>query len=83
VNELLRAMARLPHIPLVIAGDGPERPRWSAGEELNLSQVLFAGTVHGEELQKLIAGCCFSVFPSHAYETLGKSILESYAWDVR
>lgn len=81
VNELLRAMARLPHIPLVIAGDGPERPRLEAlAKELNLSQVLFAGTVHGEELQKLIAGCCFSVFPSHAYETLGKSILESYAW---
>jgi len=30
--------------------------------------------------RKLIAGCSFSVFPSHAYETLGKSILESYAW---
>jgi glycogen synthase len=36
--------------------------------------------VQGEKLQKLIAGCSFSVFPSHAYETLGKSILESYAW---
>src|SRR5260370_28116948 len=36
--------------------------------------------VHGEKLEKLIAGCSFSVFPSHAYETLGKSILESYAW---
>src|SRR5258708_40378399 len=36
--------------------------------------------VHGEKLEKLIAGCSFSVFPSHAYETLSKSILESYAW---
>jgi glycosyltransferase involved in cell wall biosynthesis len=45
-----------------------------------LNQVLFAGMVHGDKLQKLIAGCSFSVFPSHAYETLGKSILESYAW---
>src|SRR5208337_1863062 len=80
--ELLRAMARLPHIPLVIAGDGPERPRLeSLALELNLNQVLFAGMVHGEKLQRLIAGCTFSVFPSHAYETLGKSILESYAWD--
>jgi len=79
--ELLRAMARLPHIPLVIAGDGPERPRLkSLAKELNLHQVLFAGMVHGEKLQRLIAGCTFSVFPSHAYETLGKSILESYAW---
>ncbi len=81
VYDLLRAMVRLPHTPLVIAGDGPERPRLEAlARELNLKQVLFAGMVHGEKLQKLIAGCSFSVFPSHAYETLGKSILESYAW---
>ena len=79
--ELLRAMVRLPHIPLVIAGDGPERPRLEAlAKELNLDQVSFTGMVHGEELQDLIAGCRFSIFPSHAYETLGKSILESYAW---
>jgi glycosyltransferase involved in cell wall biosynthesis len=81
VYELLRAMVRLPHTPLVIAGDGPDRPRLEAlAKELNLNQVMFAGMVHGEELRKLIAGCSFSVFPSHAYETLGKSILESYAW---
>jgi glycosyltransferase involved in cell wall biosynthesis len=80
VYDLLRAI-RLPHTPLVIAGDGPERSRLEAlAKELNLKQVLFAGMVHGEKLQKLIAGCSFSVFPSHAYETLGKSILESYAW---
>jgi glycosyltransferase involved in cell wall biosynthesis len=79
--ELVRAMAQLPHIPLVIAGDGSERPRLEAvTRELNLQNVLFAGMVHGEKLQKLIAACSFSVFPSHAYETLGKSILESYAW---
>ena len=81
VYELLRAMVRLPHTPLIIAGDGPERPRLEAlARELNLNNVLFEGMVHGEKLQKLIAGCSFSVFPSHAYETLGKSILESYAW---
>ncbi|HKB98520.1 MAG TPA: glycosyltransferase family 4 protein [Terriglobales bacterium] len=81
VYELLRAMVRLPHTPLIIAGDGPERPRLEAlARELNLNNVLFEGMVHGEKLEKLIAGCSFSVFPSHAYETLGKSILESYAW---
>src|SRR5882762_11328213 len=81
LDELLHAMARLPHIPLVIAGEGPERERLeSLAHELNLTQVLFAGMVGGEKLERLIAGCSFSVFPSHAYETLGKSILESYAW---
>src|SRR5258707_8607215 len=74
-------MVRLPHTPLIIAGDGPERPRLEAlARELNLNNVLFEGMVHGEKLEKLIAGCSFSVFPSRAYETLGKSILESYAW---
>jgi glycosyltransferase involved in cell wall biosynthesis len=81
VYELIRAMARMPHIPLIIAGDGPERGRLEAlARELNLNQVLFTGMVHGDKLQELIAGCSFSLFPSHAYETLGKSILESYAW---
>jgi glycosyltransferase involved in cell wall biosynthesis len=81
VYELLRAMVRLPHIPLVIAGDGPERGRLqSMARELNLNHVLFPGMVHGAQLEQLIARCRFSVFPSQAYETLGKSILESYAW---
>jgi glycosyltransferase involved in cell wall biosynthesis len=81
VDELLHAMARVPQIPLVIAGDGPERLRLeSLTRELKLDNVMFAGVVHGPALERLIAGCSFSVFPSHAYETLGKSILESYAW---
>ena len=80
-RELLHAMARLPHVPLVIAGDGPERSSLEAlAKELNLKHVVFTGTVGGKKLGKLIAGCSFSVFPSHAYETLGKSILESYAF---
>jgi glycosyltransferase involved in cell wall biosynthesis len=81
VYELLRAMVRLPHIPLVVAGDGPERVRLeSVARDLNLNNVVFAGMVYGAQLEQLIARCSFSVFPSHAYETLGKSILESYAW---
>ncbi|MGA9496477.1 MAG: glycosyltransferase [Terriglobales bacterium] len=49
VYELLRSMVQLPHIPLVIAGDGPERPRLEAlARELNLKHILFAGMVHGE-----------------------------------
>ncbi len=81
VSDLLRAMLELPHIPLVIAGEGPDRPKLETlARELNLNQVRFVGSIHGEKLQKLIAGCRLSVFPSHAYETMGKSILESYAW---
>jgi glycosyltransferase involved in cell wall biosynthesis len=81
VDDLLHALVRQPHIPVIIAGDGPERERLEAlSRKLNLSRVLFAGHVEGEKLKSLIAGCSFSLFPSHAYETLGKSILESYAY---
>lgn len=81
VGELLHALARLPHIPVVIAGDGPERERLQAlARELHLGNVCFSGHVTGKKLQTLIARCRFSLFPSHAYETLGKSILESYAY---
>jgi len=81
VDDLLHALARAPHIPAVIAGDGPDSARLqSLARELNLSRVTFSGHVSGENLTNLIARCRFSVFPSHAYETLGKSILESYAY---
>lgn len=81
VDDLLHALVRVPHIPVIIAGDGPVRSRLeSQARELNLNRVLFAGMVHGAQLRKLIAGCTFSLFPSHAYETLGKSILESYSY---
>ena len=81
LDVLLRAMAQLPYVPLFIAGDGPERARLQAlARDLNLSQVFFQGQLSGEKLERLIAGCRFSVFPSHAYETFGKSILESFAW---
>ncbi|MGA9475558.1 MAG: glycosyltransferase family 4 protein, partial [Terriglobales bacterium] len=81
VDDLLHALVQQPHIPVIIAGDGPERERLEAlSHKLNLNRVLFSGHVGGEKLKKLIAGCSFSLFPSHAYETLGKSILESYAY---
>lgn len=78
--DLLRAMQRLPHLRLLVAGDGPER---SMLEEfaiaLGLANVRFAGHLSGAELDCAIADSLFTVFPSHAYETLGKTILESYA----
>jgi glycosyltransferase involved in cell wall biosynthesis len=80
VDDLLAAMAQLPHIRLVIAGEGPQRGELEAmTRRLDLSNVSFAGHVSGLALAKLIAGAQFTVFPSHAYETMGKSILESYA----
>jgi glycosyltransferase involved in cell wall biosynthesis len=78
VADLVRAMARMPEIRLQIAGDGPERSRL---EELasGLGNIEFVGHVNTERLDDLIRKSRFTVFPSRAYETFGKSILESYA----
>ena len=78
VDDLLLALTEQPLIPVVIAGDGPEREHLeSLAMKLNLKRVIFTGMLLGEKLRKLIAGCSFTIFPSHAYETLGKSILKS------
>ena len=80
VADLVRAMQKVPHLHLKIAGDGPERnalenlARW-----LDVKNVEFVGQVSAETRNRLIAESQFTVLPSHAYETLGKTMLESYA----
>ena len=81
LTDLLDAIAKHPEIPLVIAGDGPQRSELEQiCQERGLNHVRFAGHLSGNELGGLIAESAFTVLPSLAYETLGKSILESYAW---
>lgn len=80
VEDLLLAMRDLPDARLVIAGEGPEHRRLDNLVERNsLGNVEFAGHVQGSELERRISEARFTVLPSHAYETLGKTILESYA----
>ncbi|MFZ0803075.1 MAG: glycosyltransferase family 4 protein [Terriglobales bacterium] len=81
VDHLLRAMKTLPQVRLQVAGDGPQRSDLeSLTRTLNLDNVEFTGHLTGEDLQHRIAAARFTILPSLAYETLGKSILESYAW---
>jgi glycosyltransferase involved in cell wall biosynthesis len=80
VADLLRSMQHVPQMRLTIAGDGPQRGALQdlAGS-LELRNVEFVGHVGSAERDTLIARSQFTVLPSHAYETLGKTILESYA----
>ncbi|HEY1679793.1 MAG TPA: glycosyltransferase family 4 protein [Candidatus Sulfotelmatobacter sp.] len=80
VGDLLHAMKALPHIRLVIAGDGPQRAELQqlAGS-LRLSNVEFVGHLATAERDALIRQSLCTLMPSHAYETFGKTILESYA----
>jgi glycosyltransferase involved in cell wall biosynthesis len=80
IADLLHAMSRLPSIPLKIAGDGPLRADLeSLVQKLGLRTVEFVGHAQGPELDRLIDEARFTVLPSRAFETLGKTILESYA----
>ena len=80
VGDLIRAMRQVPEEQLIIAGEGPERVLLQdLAASLGLSNVEFVGQVDPAERDRLIARSKFTVLPSHAYETLGKTILESYA----
>jgi glycosyltransferase involved in cell wall biosynthesis len=80
IDDLLRSMQKVPQMRLIVAGDGPERVKLrDLAVSLGLSNVEFVGHVGSAERDSLIAKSQFTVLPSHAYETLGKTILESYA----
>ena len=80
VADLVRAMQFLPGIKLQIAGDGPLRSELEhLAQGLTLTNVEFVGHQTKTGLDRLIGAARLTVFPSHAYETMGKSILESYA----
>jgi glycosyltransferase involved in cell wall biosynthesis len=80
LQDLLLAMQSLPELELLIAGDGPQRGELQGSAiSLGLKNVRFVGHVGAEQRDTLISQSRFTVMPSHAYETFGKTILESYA----
>jgi glycosyltransferase involved in cell wall biosynthesis len=80
VADLVRAAHKLPQIQFRIAGEGRERGSLeSLTRALDLQNVHFLGQFEGKNLQAEITKARVTVLPSRAYETLGKTILESYA----
>ena len=76
LSYLLEAVKELPEIPVILAGGGPLE------EEINREIRAFphinnVGFLHGEELQRMIRGARFTVYPSHWYENCPFSVLES------
>jgi glycosyltransferase involved in cell wall biosynthesis len=67
-------------IPLVVAGDGPERERlaWLAGD----GDVRFAGRVGEQELAALRARAGVALVPSRSQETFGLAAAEAMAAGV-
>ena len=67
-------------LPLVIAGDGPERARLEA--RANGGDVRFAGHVAADELAALRASAGVALVPSRSAETFGLAAAEAMAAGV-
>jgi glycosyltransferase involved in cell wall biosynthesis len=64
-------------VPLVIAGDGPERAALQA--RAAGADVRFAGRVDERELERLRAGASLALVPSRSAETFGLAAAEAMA----
>jgi glycosyltransferase involved in cell wall biosynthesis len=64
-------------VPLVVAGDGPERGALQA--RAAAADVRFVGHVAGAELARLRAGAALALAPSRSAETFGLAAAEAMA----
>ena len=69
-------------MPLVIAGDGPQRAQLQARAARSKAAVTFAGYVEDAELARLRAGASIALVPSRSAETFGLAAAEAMAAGV-
>lgn len=69
---------RIAHIPLLIAGDGPQRAQLEARAAAG-ADVRFVGHVDEDELARLRAGAAIALAPSRSAETFGMAAAEALA----
>ncbi len=80
---MLRTWLRLPHIPLVVVGDGPlyddalQMVRRSGSTHIKL-----LGHMSAEDTQAQMKNARFLVFPSRWYEPFGMALIEAAAAGV-
>ena len=68
---------RIAGIPLVIAGDGPERAALGERARAGAGDVRFVGHADAEELARLRAGASIALAPSRSGETFGLALAEA------
>ena len=78
LSTLLTAWKTLPHIPLVIVGDGPEKETVRAAAS-QLSNVTVVGAVRHGEVVSYMQRARYLVVPSEWYENLTLVTLEAFA----
>jgi glycosyltransferase involved in cell wall biosynthesis len=84
VDVLIDAVSQLPAehagVPLVVAGDGPERERLTQqSARLGTGRVKFVGPRTGSDKVWLLRNAACVVMPSRDYEAFGLVALESHA----
>lgn len=80
VQNLIRAMALHPDVPLKVAGIGShERVLRSLARELGISNVDFVGFRKDDDIVRLVQGSRFVCVPSEWYESSPMSALEAFA----
>lgn len=80
IPDLLSAWASL-KIPLKIIGDGPlaQTVQETAGK---LKHIEYLGSVHHDEVKKLLSQASFLVFPSKLYEGLPMTVIEAFSTGI-
>jgi len=68
--------------PLVIAGDGPDRPALEVEARASGRQVTFAGWVDKDDATRLLARASLLIFPSRGPESLSRVLIEASALGV-
>ena len=82
LTTLLEAWKRVPvPVPLVLAGDGPERARLEAAAS-DVGSVRFLGRLSREAVIAAMHQASFLVFPAECYENFPLAIAEAFACGV-
>ena len=83
VLEMLEAWQRLPHIPLVVVGDGPLGDEAARKvEQWGSAHIKLLGRLGADDTQARMKGARFLVFPSRWYEPFPMTLLEAAACGV-
>ncbi len=80
ILTLLRAMKKMPDLPLLILGSGPEEGLLKQyAKENGLTNVQFLGYKNRDEIKKIIGKAKFVIVPSEWYDNSPLVIYESFA----
>ncbi len=83
VLEMLQMWLRLPHIPLVVVGNGPlYDDAWQMVRRSGSAHISLLGRLSAEETQAQMKDARFLVFPSRWYEPFGMALIEAAACGV-